>query len=429
MRGRRWNGQEPKALWGIFGIMATLTTAVFVTVGIWTASAVAAPFGFEHFEQVPIGADGSPETTAGSHPYELLTSFTMNSVGDLYPAGGEVKDLEIGLPAGFVGNPSATPKCPRALFDTTRRNFVPECPADTQVGWEILIVEGNARFEIPVYNLVPPPDMPAQFGFALQYRVGFVDFGTRTGEGYALKAVVSGIVQLKLLRSSLILWGIPSEHVAGAAPGPPLLRNPTSCDVPLESVASMDSWEEPFEEPHPFDYPVTQSYPMTDGRGHQLEMTGCNKLDFSPEITIRPTTSAANTPSGLDVDLKLPQNEKPEELAEADLKDAVVTLPEGMVVSPSVANGLEACSSTQIGLTNGNEPTCPPASKIGDAEVTTPLLEHPLEGSIYVAAQGDNPFGSLLAIYVDGGGRRGGTQACWTRPGRSGDGAVDCDVR
>ncbi|MFI5009769.1 MAG: hypothetical protein ACHQDY_05780, partial [Solirubrobacterales bacterium] len=82
------------------------------------------------------------------------------------------------------------------------------------------------------------------------------------------------------------------------------------------------------------------------------------------------------------------------------LEDAAVTLPAGMVVSPSVANGLQACTPPQIGLSNGDEPACPDASKIGEVEITTPLLEHPLRGSVYVAQQDNNPFGALLAIYL-----------------------------
>jgi len=37
----------------------------------------------------------------------------------------------------------------------------------------------------------------------------------------------------------------------------------------------------------------------------------------------------------------------------------------------------------------------PDSSKIGSVEVTTPLLDQPLEGSIYLAKQSDNPFGTL----------------------------------
>jgi hypothetical protein len=366
------------------------------------ASSPSAGFGLESFEQRSLNRDGSLDTQAGSHPYELITTFALNKLAGGVPAGGEVKDLEIGLPAGFVGNPNVTPKCPRALFDFGRRetNALPACPADTRVGTEKLTIGTFPPLTFPVYNLVPPPGVPAQFGFAIQYRVGFIDFGVRVGEGYALKAVLRNIVQLRVVRSSLTLWNVPAEHGTGAAPGAPLLTNPTSCGVPLANLVSMDSWEEPTEPLTPFSYPVREEFPLKDEQGNRLETSGCDHLGFTPEIDLRPTTTVASAPTGLEADLRVPQNQRPEGLAEAHLKDAVVTLPAGMTVSPSVANGLEACTSTEIGLANGNEPTCPPASKIGSVEVNTPLLEQPLEGSVYVAAPGDNPFHSLLAIYV-----------------------------
>ncbi|HET7590847.1 MAG TPA: hypothetical protein VFK14_11785 [Solirubrobacterales bacterium] len=104
----------------------------------------------------------------------------------------------------------------------------------------------------------------------------------------------------------------------------------------------------------------------------------------------------------------------------ANLKDATVNLPEGMSVNPSAANGLEGCSIGQIGLSSpvGSTPVrfveepahCPDASKIGSAEAIVPLLvdepsfetqlPHPLHGSVYLAKPFDNPFGSLLGLYL-----------------------------
>jgi hypothetical protein len=96
--------------------------------------------------------------------------------------------------------------------------------------------------------------------------------------------------------------------------------------------------------------------------------------------------------------------------ATANLKDATVTLPAGMAVNPSAANGLDACSSAQIGLSSpiGQTPvrfaeqpaSCPNAAKVGTAEVKTPLLGKTLDGSVYLARPFDNPFDSLLALYL-----------------------------
>ena len=155
-----------------------------------------------------------------------------------------------------------------------------------------------------------------------------------------------------------------------------------------------------------------------------MGLFGCERLSFEPTITVQPETSGGTeTPSGLNVDLTIPQPESPEGLNEADLKEAVVQLPSGMTVSPSAANGLSACpllrgteeakearernrEETGINLETGQPADCPDSSKLGTVEIETPVLEHAVKGSVFVAQQGNlagngtNPFGSLLALYV-----------------------------
>jgi hypothetical protein len=132
-------------------------------------------------------------------------------------------------------------------------------------------------------------------------------------------------------------------------------------------------------------------------------------MKFAPSIASQATNDRADNPSGLEFDLHQPQNLGYEGRATANLKDAEVALPGGVVVNPSSANGLEVCTEGQIGrepdaggeLRFSEEPqTCPSKAKIGTVEVSTPLLDHPLPGSVFVAKPYENPFGSLLAIYV-----------------------------
>jgi uncharacterized repeat protein (TIGR01451 family) len=395
-----------------------------------TISSASAGFGLASFEQLLLARSGAPEDRAGAHPYEFITTFTMNTAGRVHqekvPASGEVKDLEVGLPPGVVGNPKATPKCARQSFDVGRKNGgLPNCAPDTQVG-VVTVAVGYpfVQLVLPVYNLEPPADVPAQLGFAFQYRVGLIDAGVRDGEGDGLRVILKNIDQQAILRASLILWGVPADPghdaergypvlngtggpVASDKPMVPFLTTPTSCHVMLASLVSADSWEQPSEPLAPFSYPFSPSpYPVTDNQGNQISMEGCQSLDFSPTASVAPASkTTASTPVGLDVGLHVPQNEKPEEeghpqLAEAHLKDVAVTLPPGMAVSASAANGLQACTAAEIGLDNGNEPTCPDASRIGVVTTETPLLEQPLTGSLYVAKQGENPFGSLLAVYL-----------------------------
>lgn len=82
-----------------------------------------------------------------------------------------------------------------------------------------------------------------------------------------------------------------------------------------------------------------------------------------------PLTAAAQNPDGL---------------APSHLRKAVVTLPEGVSVSPGAADGLRACSDAQLKLGTAGPAECPDASKIGAAAVSTPTLEETLIGSVYV---------------------------------------------
>jgi hypothetical protein len=132
------------------------------------------------------------------------------------------------------------------------------------------------------------------------------------------------------------------------------------------------------------------------------ELSGCEKLDFSPSLMVEPDGGAGSTPTGLNVDLHVPQESttNPVGLAEADVKNTTVALPPGVQVSPSAADGLQACSEAQVGLHDALPASCPVASKVGNVQIDTPLLTSPLTGSVFLAAQGANPFGSLVALYV-----------------------------
>ncbi len=174
----------------------------------------------------------------------------------------------------------------------------------------------------------------------------------------------------------------------------PFLTLPTSCNGPLNLTVQAEALEDPGVLTPPF---VVQSL---DPGGNPAGLTGCEKPPFEPTLTTRPETAAADTPTGLAVDLGIPQNDGPEQLASANLKNAVVSLPRGLVVNPSAANGLSACTEAEVDLHSAAVANCPEASKIGSVSIDTPLLDHPLPGAVYLAKQGENPFGSLLALYI-----------------------------
>lgn len=402
-----------------------LLLAVGLTALLVSTSPALAGFGFQEFDNTVLNQDGSPDTQAGSHPWAMTTSFTLNKTTNLSDEAitdGDLKDIHVELPPGLVGDPTATQKCTRKQFETPDLNNVlsgASCPADTQVG--VAAVEllnegagvGNHMY-FGVYNLTPPPGLPAEFGFNPLGIPIVLKPTVRTGGDYGLTVDVDNASQEQIIGGSIVtLWGVPADPshdplrgkclpTSGISEGlcpselasKPFLTLPTSCPVgPLTVAARADSWEEQgvFVGAEAFNH---------DSVGNPAGIAGCDRLSFTPTIEATPESATANSPTGLDAKLHIPQSDTPEGLAEAHMKKAVVTLPVGMAVSPSAANGLEACTPEEIDLKGAASPTCPPASKVGTAMIHSPLLEEPLTGSVYVAQQGNNPFGSLLALYL-----------------------------
>ncbi len=398
-----------------------------------------------------IDEEGAPATAAGTHAaYEAIADvgFPTVELGGFLTGSGHLRDLSVDFPPGMLANPAATPAlCTEAQL-TSESN--PGCPPGSQVGTVTITTVAIAAVgpkTSPLFNMVPPPGAPAAFGFnALGVGIfAHVTASIRTDSDYGASGHSNDILARGLnpiLNASVELWGDPSgkEHdqVRGkcifGAPRPcavepqpdTFLALPGNCpEEPLLYGAFADSWEEPFpafEEREAF-------YESADLEGNPTQIEGCNELDFEPTITAKPTTNVTDSPSGLNVDLHQPQDFTLEGRSTAALRDATVTLPLGLAVNASQANGLKACDSAQIGMLTevGESPAsfsaepadCPDASKVGTVAITSPLLAEydeenkverdpengeviprPLHGSVYVAKPFDNPFDSLLAIYL-----------------------------
>ena len=405
-----------------------------------TLVASSAPgFGFDALDgQVSSDAAGDPLTQAGGHPYSASVSVDFNTVnnpaplvGDLWPVE-PVKDVFTDLPAGFIGNPTGVDTCTAAeLANGASTQALPLCPATSQVGTAMLRFNGggsiaNAYGPVPVYNMVPPPDVPARFGFNVLGSVVVLDATVRSGGDYGVTVASRNIPEaLAIAGTTITLWGVPSDSshdTERACPGfdsPALggptctsdvparafLRNPTSCTDPgvgLATTARIDSWTHPGAfVTDSFISHLQPGYPFPPSQwGAPAGTDGCDRVPFTPVLRGTPATTKAGSPSGFSFDLSLPQSDDPSEIAESDLRTATVRLPSGLDVSPSSADGLGACSPTQIGLHDNSDPSCPLSSQIGTAEIRTPLLRDPLEGAVYLATPNDNPFGTLLSLYL-----------------------------
>jgi hypothetical protein len=414
------------------------------------------PFGVEDYALTSEEPGGAVEAQAGSHPFQLTTTFNVKQVpnpdaGTAWEAepAGLAKDLSFKLPAGLIGNPTAVPRCTLAEFNT----FPPakfavetnECPAGSVVGVASVTftLEGKMKAAtLPLYNLDPAHGEPARFGFQPAKVPVLLDTAVRTGEDYGVTVNVENVAQtIGFLSSTVTFWGVPgdaahdsvrgedclaevaedaSTHAPcvplGEANPPPLLSLPTSCSgSPLETSVLAASWADP----HTF-------VAFKPGSGEEMpQMVGCGLLPFASEINVSPDVRSASTPSGLKVDVHVPQEEalNAKGLAPADVKNIIVTLPDGLQLNPSAADGLQACSLAQIGFKGENpathiqefmpdEPSCPDASKVATVTLKLPILPkgQDITGFIYLAAPQnfspltgappENPFSSLVAMYL-----------------------------
>lgn len=393
----------------VAALAATVATVAF------TASAQGDPANYG------IDSVGGSLTTsqAGAHA-DFTSDITLKTEGFELPA--LTRDVTVELPQGLLANPNAVPKCSAAQFvgtDVEDKSNTTGCPQDSQVGITHIVFsnehEGTADFVEPVFNLAPRKGEPARLGFiALQYPI-LID--TELRPDYGITAMVKGADTLATLyKTETTLWGVPADeshdgermtpyesaHNHGAIENPsgkrssgltpvPFMLSPTRCGEPFPIRATAVSYQ----------LPET----VSEGIAVLPPATGCSLLDFKPDLSIAPTTTQADSGSGLNARLVFPTDglEHSNLLAEAEQKKVRVVLPEGMTINPSQADGLGACSEADFARESaGSLPGegCPESSKIGTATAESPLLDEAAEGALYVAKPYVNPFDSLIALYL-----------------------------
>jgi hypothetical protein len=421
----------------------------------------------ERTEEVPaVAGEGKilnvpykqPFTQAGGHPWGLTTTgeFTDEEVESisshefaLVPTR-DPKDIVGSLPTGLIGNPNAVPRC-----SVTRVTDTGEpCPADTQVGMYVLRWLGGKGVGGPIVNVTPEAGQSAEFALENQANQPFILTAhlVHTSKGYGFTVVSNEAPLVALTKFELTFWGVPADpshdpmrgrfcasakrgeeasctgggERSGIAPVP-FLSWPTDCSAgPEVATLRADSWQEPGSVREGRYSGYAEKSTVMPG------VTGCDLLQFEPGIKVEPDTLLADAPVGLGVTVEVPQNEKPASKATPHLRNAVVTLPEGVSISPGIVDGIQACNvsgpeginfegleSEEVGL-NGElqlaAGKCPDASTVGTAEALTPLLSEPVKGHVYLARPGcggaglspctneDALDGNLYQLYLELGG-------------------------
>jgi hypothetical protein len=168
------------------------------------------------------------------------------------------------------------------------------------------------------------------------------------------------------------------------------LTLPTSCEGPLSFTAVADSW---------------QGGPPATRATTAAGLGECQTLAFEPRPFGQLSDPRTTSPSGYVFEIGVDDSgvAEPARRSPSAVRRAVVALPAGVTINPSVGAGLGVCAPAQFEAETATSPPgagCPNESKIGDFQVKSPIVAGPVEGSMFLAEPYHNPSGSLIAIYL-----------------------------
>ncbi len=333
---------------------------------------------------------------AGAHPDLTLRFQIAQDPNSQEASDGQhrpyalTKDVGISLPPGVLGNLNAVDACSAVEFANAKLESAPGCPLSSQIGLAEVHITVGVFFE-PIYMLEPNGDEVARIGFYVGNAASSTGLKIRSNGDYGVEATTEGISSsVGLQEVATTLWGVPAasshnnerltvlEGIEQRTTSPsrasggklaPFLTNPTTCGQPLSVSIRADSYQEP-----------GVWHEKSDSLG---SIEGCGSLEFSPRFSLTPTEPLAGSVSGADALLAIPQNEAVNGFATSQLRNAVIRLPEGVAISPTAAEGLEACSADEVGLGSLMPQHCPEASKIATVTIDSPSLERPVQGAVY----------------------------------------------
>jgi hypothetical protein len=368
-------------------------------------SPMAAGGEFEEDYGIESAVAGVSTPSAARHPdFTFRLSFKRPKA----EFSAKTEGIVLKLPPGLYGNPNLTPRCSAGAF------IAQVCPFDSQVGLAKLRwgdQEGKkvaeSGVDTPLYNLAPAhPDREiARFGVnAVRGIPVFIDVSVRTAGDYGIAVTMHSLPSLKpLISVEPTIWGNPADpshdkvrmtpheavncpNTACEAPGGErapeelgpiaFLTNPSACG-PMSMGFEVTSYQLPGKA-------FNATAPVkAENSADPDPVTDCEGIPFAPSLEARPTTDVAGAPTGLNSSVKFPQSTDPSVPSTATMREARVTLPEGMTINPSAADGLTACSDQQVRFHEEVDAECPDASKLGSLKIVSPALAKPLEGAVY----------------------------------------------
>ena len=327
-------------------------------------------------------------TQAGGHPDIAMTFRIGNRLTEGFAECGcnDPKDIRLHMPAGLIGNPHVLSIC------STAEVALFECSADAQVGFSMISIFGS-YLVMGLYRTNPQAGQAGLFVFALPLGVAipqYVEIDARTDSDFGLDFNTIGISHaLPFDQYGTGVWGVPADPkndllrfapkesmfcltnpitrvlkgelpfdcmvfnpleegkpkkpIPSSLPEEPFLQNPVTCIGPLKSTLDVVAYD------HGHDF-ADSPWPET---------TGCDQLSFDPSLAAKPTTTQADTASGLSVDLVVPQYQDPLTPSPSQIASTRIDLPPGFTINPNAAVGKVHCSDAQALLGSKEPAECP----------------------------------------------------------------------
>jgi hypothetical protein len=382
---------------------------------------------------------------AAGHPNWGFTQFIVEhsteTVGPLVleKPEAELARVRVDLPVGLNVNPGATERCPLTTFE----NDPATCPPESKVGTSYVtaadpILGGSVPLKADVYNVVPVEGESARFGLHLVgnniYLEGDADWSGNYHEGFtievpaALPEALGGLLGADkgvILKNRLVFNGRAGDGTFITTPSTCLGEAFTQSGSVYSTYLLAGSYGQ-FASPG-YVWPQSAEPPLESPIPPGTSPKECNSIPYDPSLAVDPGTAEANSPAGATIDIDIPHlipnySTNQDEQQTSTTKESKVTLPRGMGLNPSAANGLQVCTDAEFGKGTKNPVACPPGSRVGSVTIDSPALptkedgeeneaEGPaLKGSVYVGNQlsRDPASGDLYRIFINAVSRRYG---------------------
>jgi hypothetical protein len=361
---------------------------------------------------------------AAAHPQVGFTQFIVkNTPATLGPVPvGEVKDVLVDLPVGLSVNPGAIAQCPITTFEASAASCAASAVGTAKVtGAAPILGTPVGPLEATVYNLVPKFGQPARFGLNLAGNNVYLEANLSYESDYheSFSIALPPLVSLEPLFSGLLLTN--RLVFDGRSGDGTFITTPSTClGEAFEQSGSIYSTyllaaSVSEEKQAGYVFPQSANPPFESPIPPGTEPKKCNSIPYQPEVEVQPGATATNSPAGAGVEVTVPHIAGGGNQDSSVTKAATVTLPAGMGINPSAANGLQTCTDAQFGkgtrsLTGG----CPAQSKIGTVTIKSPPLpEGDLTGNVYVGRQlsREPTSGNEYRIFIEAGSARYGIVA------------------